>query len=81
MDNFIANYKAFVKRTTNMVAVVEGLTLEEVEFKIYEYLKTTDLPRAKADIYLYKGMTIKRDRSGNKKALFDRELVKTIQLP
>jgi len=81
MDNFIANYKAFVKRTTNMVAVVEGLTLEEVEFKIYEYLKTTDLPRAKADIYLYKGMKIKRDRSGNKKALFDRELVKTIQLP
>jgi hypothetical protein len=81
MDNFMVNYKAFVKRTTNMVAVVEALTLEEVEFKIYEYLKTTDLPRAKADIYLYKGMKIKRDRSGNKKALFDRELVKTIQLP
>jgi hypothetical protein len=81
MDNFIAGYKAFIKKTTNMVAVVEADSIQAVEAKIYEYLNTTDLPRAKADIYLYKGMKIKRDRSGNKKALFDRELVKTIQLP
>ncbi len=81
MDNFMVNYKAFVKRTTNMVAIVEADSLQAVEAKIYEYLKTTDLPRAKADIYLYKGMKIKRDRSGNKTCVFDKELVKTIQLP